>query len=123
MSSNFWNFLHELVVQSEIMVDRPKGSRHPRYPHVIYPLDYGYLVGTSSSDGGGIDVWLGSDGTRRITGLLCTVDRLKKDSEIKVCIGCTAAEMATIQQFHDSSFMGCILIQTPDNAIKDTGNG
>jgi inorganic pyrophosphatase len=27
---------------------------------MIYPLDYGYLEITTSSDGGGIDVWFGS---------------------------------------------------------------
>ena len=33
---------------------------HPRYPQIVYELDYGYLDGTKSSDNEGIDVWLGT---------------------------------------------------------------
>ena len=31
----FWNLLDELVHSSEIVIDRPKGSVHPRYPEQI----------------------------------------------------------------------------------------
>lgn len=120
MTTNFWNYLGELVVHNEVVIDRPKGSRHPRYPDVIYPLDYGYLAETTAGDGNGIDVWLGSTGSRSITGIVCTIDRLKRDSEIKVCIGCTASELILIKQFLESSYMGCLLIESPDYAIKDT---
>lgn len=40
-------------------------------------------------DGQGIDVWVGSDPHRKIDAIMCTVDILKKDSEIKILIGCT----------------------------------
>ncbi len=66
----------QLIVTNSLVIDRPKGSSHPRYPHVIYPLDYGYLENTTSSDGDGIDVWLGSlntvieqDGAKTLTGI------------------------------------------------------
>lgn len=35
------------------MIDRPKGSAHPRYPEFIYKVDYGYLKNTSSIDDAG----------------------------------------------------------------------
>jgi len=55
MDDNFWAALDKLVSESKVIIDRPKGSRHPKYPNCIYPLDYGYLDNTSSMDGNGID--------------------------------------------------------------------
>ncbi len=38
----FWDTLDKLVQQSEIVIDRPKGTAHPKYPKFIYKVDYGY---------------------------------------------------------------------------------
>ena len=40
---DFWDALDQLTADSEIVIDRPKGSAHPRFPNFIYPVDYGYL--------------------------------------------------------------------------------
>jgi inorganic pyrophosphatase len=98
--TRFWQQIRQLVMVNPIRIDRPKGSRHPRYPDVIYPLDYGYLENTSASDGGGIDVWIGSLGDRTLTGILCTFDTLKRDMEIKILLGCTDADLQIIRRFH-----------------------
>ena len=79
--NSFWQALDKLVAASKTVIDRPKGSRHPKYPDIVFPVDYGYLDGTSSMDGGGIDVWQGTDG-ETIDAIICTVDLMKKDSEI-----------------------------------------
>ena len=105
----------ELVVadldNSEIVIDRPKGTLHPKYPDFIYQVDYGYLKGTSSMDGSGIDVWVGS-GEKRIVAIMCTVDLMKKDSEIKILIGCTEEEMMKVYQTHnETQYMKGILIR------------
>ena len=84
---DFWNALDELVNTSEIVIDRPKGSAHPAFPDFIYRVDYGYLKNTASMDGAGIDVWVGSDG-KKIDAIMCIVDLMKRDSEIKILIGC-----------------------------------
>ena len=106
----FWTALDKLVAGSEIVIDRPRGSAHPRYPDYIYPLDYGYLKNTASMDGAGIDVWVGSGG-KSVDAVICTVDLLKKDSEIKILIGCTGEEMALIYKTHnESQFMKGILL-------------
>ena len=55
-NDEFWAALDELVSKSEIVIDRPKGSAHPRFPDFIYRVDYGYLKDTASMDGAGIDV-------------------------------------------------------------------
>lgn len=108
----FWVALERLVETSEIVIDRKKGSAHPRYPDFIYPVDYGYLKDTSSMDGGGIDVFLGTVECFNIDTIICTVDLTKRDSEIKILISCTEDEKEKI--FHvlnDSESMKCILIR------------
>lgn len=110
-NSEFWNALDELVSNSEIVIDRPKGTAHPRYPDFIYQVDYGYLKNTASMDGAGIDVWVGS-GERRIDAIICTIDLMKKDSEIKILIGCTEEEKAIIYVTHnETEYMKGILIR------------
>ena len=112
IEANFWSAVDELINNSTIVIDRPKDSAHPRYPHCIYPVDYGYLSDTSSMDGSGIDLWLGTSGSRRIDAIICTVDLLKRDSEIKLLVGCTREETQKILEFHnDSEFMKGILVE------------
>ncbi len=106
----FWNALDELVNNSEIVIDRPKGTAHPKYPNFIYRVDYGYLKDTSSMDGAGIDVWVGS-GDKTVDAIMCIVDLMKKDSEIKILIGCTEEEKQIIYQTHnETKYMKGILI-------------
>lgn len=62
-------------------------------------------------DGGGIDVWLGA-GERKVVGIICTVDLLKRDSEIKILVGCNEKEINYIYNFHnESQYMKGILIR------------
>ena len=83
----FWNEMADLVVSRPIVIDRPRGTAHPRYPDLIYPLDYGYIEGTSAADGDGIDVWIGSQAEHSLKGILCTYDTFKRDAEIKLLLG------------------------------------
>ena len=110
-NSEFWDALDELVANSEIVIDRPKGTAHLKYPGFIYQVDYGYLKDTSSMDGAGIDVWVGSKG-KIVDAIMCIVDLMKKDSEIKILIGCTAEEKAIIYETHNESrFMKGVLVR------------
>lgn len=113
MTTLFWRNLDQLVATSKIVVDRPQGSAHPRQSDIIYPLDYGYLAGTTAGDGDGIDVWLGSLPARALTGILCTADVRKRDAEIKLLLGCTAAEAALIEAFLNGHGLGCVAILRP----------
>ena len=82
MKTELWSRLDELIRTSEIVIDRPKGTAHPRYLELIFPLDYGYLKGTSGGDGDGIDVWMGTAEHRDLTAITSTVDMKKRDAEI-----------------------------------------
>jgi inorganic pyrophosphatase len=110
MDNAFWAHLDQLTATSRIVIDRPKGSAHPRYPDLIYPVDYGYLDGTTTVDGGGIDVWVGSTGTTRPDAIICTVDLLKRDAEIKILIGCADHEQQIIVDFLNADAMRALLI-------------
>ena len=110
MNSDFFEGLDQLVAESKIIIDRPKGSRHPRYPEYIYPLDYGYLENTTAMDGDGIDVWVGTDGNA-VDAVACTVDLLKRDCEIKIFVGCTEAEKQQVMAFYGNGSQKKMLIR------------
>lgn len=103
--TNYWQAVDLLLQEHTIVIDRPKGSAHPRYPETIYPLDYGYLENTSSADGEGVDVWLGSLPEKTLTGILVTLDMQKHDSEIKLLVGCTNTETQAALTFLNQGAM------------------
>lgn len=116
--AGFWSALDSLLSLSEVVIDRPKGTKHPRLDF-IYPLDYGYLKDTTSPDGGGMDLWRGSLGGNWCDAIICTVDLLKRDSEIKILLGCTEAEKEIILRFHnDSELMKGVMIKRGDDGIS-----
>lgn len=112
INDDFWAAIDKIVDESEIVIDRPKGTSHPQFPDFIYKADYGYLVGTASMDGDGIDVWVGTDGKKKADAIICIVDLLKRESEIKILVGCTENEKEIIYQTHnETEYMKGILIR------------
>jgi inorganic pyrophosphatase len=110
-NEDFWKALDELVSNSEIVIDRPRGSAHPRFHNFIYKVDYGYLKDTTSMDGAGIDVWVGS-GDKKIDAIMCIVDLMKRDSEIKILVGCTEEEKLEVYKTNnETQYMKGILIR------------
>lgn len=107
---DFWRALEALVSASAVTIDRPRGTTHPRFPDVRYPKDYGYLAGTRSGDGDSIDVWIGSLPERSVSGAVVTVDLAKRESEIKLLLGCTPAEMRDILAFHQRGQQSALLL-------------
>jgi inorganic pyrophosphatase len=110
MNDDFWEYLDQLIAQSRMVIDRPKGTCHPRYPEQAYPLDYGYLDGTTSGDGKGIDVWLGASGTRDLSAVILTVDAFKRDAEIKLLLGCSEEETQIALACSNNDMMRALLI-------------
>ncbi|WP_138503843.1 inorganic pyrophosphatase [Nostoc sp. PA-18-2419] len=108
--ADFWLKLDQLVAASNLKIDRPKGTSHPRYPSFIYPLDYGYLKDTRAGDQADIDVWTGSLSSRKVTALICSVDLEKRDTEIKILLGCTSQESQIILNIHNTGSQSAILL-------------
>lgn len=98
INEKFWQHLQTLVYESKIVIDRPKGTYHPKYPDLVYEVDYGYLENTSSMDGQGIDVFVGTENNQKVNGFAITIDLVKKDSEIKILIGCNDKEKEKIEK-------------------------
>jgi len=113
MQNDFWSTLDQLVATCQWCVDRPKGTAHPRYPSFVYPIDYGYLADTRSPDGNGIDIWVGSLPDKKVNAVVCTVDMVKRDSEIKLLLGCTPQEAIAILGVHNSGSQSAMLIERP----------
>jgi inorganic pyrophosphatase len=111
VNNDFWLRLDELVAACTLVVDRPAGTLHPRFASFSYPLDYGYLEGTRSGDGAGIDVWVGSLPGRTVTAVVCTVDGQKRDAEVKILLGCTSQEAQEILASHNVGSQSAWLVE------------
>ena len=119
--ARFWALLDELVATSEMVVDRPGGSPHPRVPEIIYPFDYGYLSNTVGGDGEGIDCWRGSLPESRVTAVIATVSVPQRDAELKLLIGCTPDEMQQALTTHCQRRQAGILMPRPTGDVALTG--
>ena len=63
-------------------------------------------------DGGGIDVWQGTDKSSGVDAIMCIIDLIKKDFEIKILINCSEEEKQIVYQTHnETKFMKGILIR------------
>lgn len=71
----------------EVRIDRPLGSRHPKY-NFYYPVNYGYIEGTISGDGEEIDAYvLGEfEPTELYRGKVIGVIKRLNDSEDKLIV-------------------------------------
>ena len=85
------------------------------------PLDYGYLAHTRGGDGSGIDVWAGSLPERRVTGAIVTIDALKRDTEVKLLIGCTRDEAEQALAYHNQGRQAGVLLWR--GAVSTTHDG
>ena len=87
-----WAGWEALIAQHGITIDRPYRSRHPDFPEIIYPMDYGYVNDTLSTDGHEVDIFVGSE-RNGLVGLLMTTDHYRGDREVKLLYGCTPEEI------------------------------
>ncbi len=94
-----------------VTVDRPMGSRHPRYPDMVYPVNYGYVAGIMGGDGEGQDAYvLGVDEpAEALTGRVIAVIHRLDDCEDKWVVApeaClfTAEEITEAVHFQEQYF-------------------
>lgn len=71
-----------------VTIDRPKDSRHPKYPDLIYPVNYGYIEGVIGGDGEEQDAYvLGVDvPVRKFTGRVIAIIHRLNDVETKLVV-------------------------------------
>lgn len=68
-----WAAWEALVEENGITIDRPFASSHPDHAEIIYPINYGYINDTLSSDGEEVDIFCGS-ATNNLVALIQTAD-------------------------------------------------
>ena len=93
-----WNAWQRCIEQKGITIERPRRTTHPEYPTVVYPLDYGFVNDTRSTDGESLDVFVGR-GTTGLVGAILTTDHRQHDREVKLLYDCTPTEVYTAQGF------------------------
>ena len=111
--TRFWQYLDQLLASHALVIDRPKGTAHPRHPSLVYPLDYGYLEGTVGGDGNEVDVWVGSLPDKALNAIVCTVDLMKNDVEVKLLLGCSKEDVRLILDVHNWDKMSAMVIERP----------
>ena len=87
-----WAGWERLIRENGITLDRPYRTPHPAYPEIIYPINYGYVNNTTSTDGDEVDVFVGT-AQSGLVGLLMTMDYGRGDREIKLLYNCTPEEI------------------------------
>lgn len=111
---DFWKNLDKIVRDHHILIDRPKGTQHPRYPDFIYPLDYGFLEGTKSADGMEMDIWIGTGEDKKITGVMVIADMDKRDSEMKILYACTEPELELLYKINNELGVNAVMLLRTD---------
>ena len=94
-----------------VTVDRPLGSCHPRYPELIYPINYGYVAGVMGGDGEAQDAYvLGVDmPLETFEGRVIAVIHRLDDEEDKWVVApkghfCTAEDIEKAVAFQEKFF-------------------
>lgn len=90
----FWQKIDSLALSTRIVISQPKGTNHPQYMNMIYPVDYGYLDDTDD-----IKVFRGSVKKSSIDAIMIVADILKRDLEVKLLWGCSEEEENNILHF------------------------
>ena len=93
-----WERWESLIRDRGVTLDRPRHSTHPDHAGIIYPIDYGYIPSTISSDQHEVDVFVGTAETGLVA-LIITVDYRKGDREFKLLYNCSAEEIYLVNGF------------------------
>ena len=89
----------------KVKIDRPLGTAHPRYPDLIYSVNYGFVPNTLAPDGAEIDAYiLGIEEalesfTGRCTALLHRLDN-EDDKLIIIPNGVTLTDEEILRATH-----------------------
>jgi len=100
-----------------VTIDHPLGSRHPRRPDLVYPINYGFVPGTVSGDGMPLDAYLlGVDeAVAQAEGVVIAVIVRSDDVEDKLVVTpagelYTAAQMMEWVRFQERFFDSSIVV-------------
>jgi inorganic pyrophosphatase len=106
-----WDHWEGLIRRNGITIDRPRGSQHPEFSQIVYPIDYGYVNETLATDGGALDLFCGTAGTG-LAGTVIAVDHRRGDTEFKLLFDCSPEEIYLVNGFinFDRDLMEGVLV-------------
>ncbi len=108
----FWQKIDTLYFSNRLVIARGKGSTHPMYHNLIYPVEYGYLEDTQNKESEGIAVYKGTMSDYMVTTLVVAADILKKEIDVKLLVGCSPQEEEEILRFlNQTDFQKSVLIR------------
>ncbi len=115
----FWQKIDSLVLSTNVIIYQEKGSHHPKYLNMVYPVNYGYLEDTDA-----IKVFKGSVKRSTPDAIMIVGDILKRDLEVKLLWGCSSEEEEEILRFiNQTDYQKGILVRRgsdlPDWALTD----
>jgi inorganic pyrophosphatase len=120
LASRFrWATWDALIEQNGLTIDRPARQPHPEYSTIIYPIDYGYVNDTVSSDGEPVDAFVGS-AANGLVGLIATTDHRQHDREVKLLVDCAPTEVYTAHGFvnYDRTLLeGLLVLRAPMHTL------
>ncbi|MEM1093885.1 MAG: inorganic diphosphatase [Bacteroidota bacterium] len=118
-----WAAWEQYIETHGYTIDRPQGRAHPAYPHIIYPMDYGFVNHTRGADGEEVDVFVGTARNGLVGGLL-TTDYQKGDTEVKLLYRCSPREIYLANGFinYDRTLMeGTLYLRYPMHTLWGAG--
>ena len=82
------NSLEYIGKEVDIIIDRPVGSVHPKYPEHVYLLNYGYVPNSISGDGEELDCYILGEykPLKEYKGICIAVIRRKNEEDDKLII-------------------------------------
>lgn len=111
----FWQKLDTLYVSSTIGLEFKKGSNHPIYEKLIYPVDYGIIEDAHNFGNIKMGVFKGANDSHSVDAIAVNIDTLQRDSDIKLLVGCNEDEIFRIMQFlNETDFQKSILVRRSD---------
>jgi inorganic pyrophosphatase len=118
-----WAGWERLLRGRGVVIDRPRGSAHPRYPDMIYPLDYGYIPNTTGGDGAEVDVFVGAADNSGPRATLETAGAVKGDRELKLLWNVTGQEIVLALHFLSRAGKRVKLRLRPDAPFDQSSEG
>lgn len=113
-------YLHRQIT---IYLDRPMGSRHPKYGF-IYPVNYGYLPGVISGDGEELDAYLLGvfQPVIQYTGMCIAVIHRYDDDDDKLIVvprgvSYTPEQILALTEFQERYFDAEVITRSRSNVL------
>ncbi|HEV2129347.1 MAG TPA: inorganic diphosphatase [Thermomicrobiales bacterium] len=107
--------------RSAVIVDRPMGSRHPEFPELAYPVNYGYIPNTEAGDMEPLDAYvLGVEvPISSFIGEVIAIVVRHDDTEDKLAVAPTGlrpprGEIERATRFQERFFAREIIMHAPD---------